>query len=97
MQSGENIITIVENFPQGIQDIIKKEESNSAMPILCQLICEGMESGTLKHEQKLFIDTLVCLYKAHRNNLPNIVDECKNHARHIIRTVSNLQTLNKST
>ena len=66
------------------------------MPLLCELICEAMESGTLKHEQKLFVDTLQCLYMAHRFNLPNIIDDCKNHARDII--VTNLHSdCNKQT
>jgi len=91
MASGDDVTSICEDFSRDIRDvIIDKKEINSAMPLLCELVLEAMDSGTLKHEQKLFVDTLACLYKAHRSNLPNIRDDCKTHARDIIRIVTEL-------
>ncbi len=91
MASGDDVTSICEDFSRDIRDIItNKKESNSCLPLLCELVLEAMESGTLKHEQKLFVDTLACLYLGHKNNYTTMVDDCKNHARDIIRIVTEL-------
>src|SRR5258705_7394784 len=63
MASGDDVTSICEDFSRDILHIItNKEESNSVMSLLCEIIREAMDSKTLKHEQKLFVDTLACLY-----------------------------------
>src|SRR5258705_2438075 len=90
MASGDDVTSICEEFSRDIRDmIIDKEESNSPTSLLCELIYEAMDSMTLKHEQKLFEDALICLYMAHKNNYQTMLDDCQNHARDIIRIVTN--------
>ena len=66
--SENNITTITDNFKNDARELMlgNKEESNSPMMLLCELIYDGIESGTVTNERKLFEDALICLYMAHK-------------------------------
>ncbi len=90
IESENNITTITDNFKNDARELMlgNKEESNSPMMLLCELIYDGIESGTVANERKLFEDMLQCLHLADRKNLPEICDDCIKHIRDLFRIVT---------
>jgi len=64
--------------------ISHKEESDSPMPLLCELIYEAQElyNKDIKFDQKKLFETIVDVY---RKKMPTSREKYANYARSIIR------------
>ena len=91
--SGDDDTTISDTFINDTLKMIRNvkiiynnnEQCNSPLPLLCDLICEAMDSGTLKHGRKLFCDILIRVSMASRAHLYTLRDDYTNDARSMIR------------
>ena len=79
--------TSSETFVNDARDMIShKEESDSPMPLLCELIYEAQElyNKDIEFDQKKLFETLEVLYKAYRMKMPSSREKYANYARSII-------------
>ena len=77
--------TSSETFVNDARDMIShKEESDSPMPLLCELIYEAQElyNKDIKFDQKKLFETIVDVY---RKKMPTSREKYANYARSIIR------------
>src|SRR5258705_3327792 len=80
-----DLITSCNNFVQNAKDMIcNEDDSDSPMPLICELINESLQSG-VEYDRKLFYGYLNMVYLSYqRNHSQTERDEYTDYARSMI-------------
>ncbi len=81
-----DLTTSCNNFANDARDMVcNEDDSDSPMPVLCYLIIEALDNGTIKYDRKRFFETLHLLYKAYQKNDTTLCHQYRDQARNLIR------------